>query len=189
MLKYRSDILFPITRLKKFNCRIDRSTSQRYLEKASQASLSTYLNSFHKFHLHPPDLYPSTYIHFTNNTFPSLSLSIMSHSSSRPIYNLSLFDRIGTGREIAVPTDRTEGISYRWKNKLSLKERSSNDLRKQGILMVECPVSTFILCFSLIKRCEKERERYLGIKFPDDQLSNIRGIIAFPRGCGEDNLA
>lgn len=153
----------------------------------SKKPLSTYLNSFHKFHLHPPDLYPFTYIHFTNNTSPSLSLSIMSHSSSRPIYNLSLspFDRIG--REIAVSTGRTEGISYRWKNKLSLERSSNKRIREQRILMMESvqyPVS-FVLCFPVIKLCcerEKERERrYFGIKFPDDQLPNRRGIIAFSR--------
>lgn len=189
MFKYRSNISFSIwTRLKKFDSRIDRSTRQRYLEKVSQASLLTYLNSFHKFHLHPPDLYPSTYIHFTNNTSPSLSLSIMSHSSSRPIYNLSSFDRIGTGREIAVPIGRTEGIPYRWKNKLSF-ERSSNNLREQRILMTECPVSSAFHPVFLVINVAKERERKIFWHWISRRPIR-RGMITFSRTWrGQFNLS
>lgn len=113
-----------------------------------------------------------------------LSASCPTHLLVQSITSFSPFDRIG--KEIAVSTGRTEGISYRWKNKLSLERSSNERIREQRILMMESvqyPVS-FVLCFPVIKLCcerEKERERYFGIKFPDDQLPNRRGIIAFSR--------
>lgn len=91
----------------------------------------------------------------------------------------SSFDRIGTGREIAVPIGRTEGIPYRWKNKLSF-ERSSNDLREQRILMTECPMSSAFHPVFLVIYVAKERERKIFWHWIFRRPIR-RGMIAFSR--------
>lgn len=112
--------------------------SQRYLEKPLFRLILTPFTSFIfivQIYIRPPIS--------ISQTIPSL----LYPSASRPTHLLvqsiilSSLDRIG--REIAVPTGWTEGISGRRKNKLSL-ERSSNDLWEQRILMVEsqCPLSS-----------------------------------------------